>query len=237
MIVSFASSSGALLAQESTPELSDRQIAMHVNSLNYIHQAQQFVPRMAVVSPGLIRGSNPGPEGLNLLRQAGIKTIVDLRYLNKQADSVRDQTRAKGFEYVNIPMKHFDPIRKDQIDKFLKIVGDADKQPVYVHCEQGKDRTSAMVALYRMKTCGWTPTKAYREMLSYDFHPLFRPMLESVWSYSHKLGFNEPMPPFTDAVDDIERRYQVIMQEYSTRTPANKNGDVKRLLRSVINNI
>lgn len=223
--------------REGEAPLTDEQIAQHVDSLNYIQQAQKFVPRMAVVSPAVIRGSNPGTEGLELLKKAGVKTIVDLRYLSKQAEVVREQTRAMGFKYVNIPMKHFDPISHDQIDKFLRIVRDPDKQPVYVHCEQGKDRTSAMMAIYRMKECGWKPTQAYREMLSYDFHPLFRPMLVSVWSYSNKLGFNEPIPPFTDAVDDIERRYQVIMQEYNTRPPATKGGDVKRLLRSVINNI
>lgn len=223
--------------KQSNAALTDEQIAQHIDSLKFIQQAQKFVPRMAVVSPAVIRGSNPGTEGLRLLKQASVKTIVDLRYLNKQAETVKDQTRSMGFRYVNIPMKHFDPISQDQIDKFLKIVRDPLKQPVYVHCEQGKDRTSAMLALYRMKECGWTPTHAYREMLSYDFHPLFRPMLISVWSYSNKLGFNEPLPPFTDAVDDIERRYQVIMQEYNTRTPATKGADVKRLLRSVINNI
>lgn len=218
--------------------LSESEIAQHVDSLNYIQQAQQFVPRVAVVSPTVIRGSNPGPAGLELLKKAGVKTIVDLRYLNKQLDSVREQARGMGLRYINIPMKHFDPISKEQIDKFMRTVTDRERQPVYVHCEQGKDRTSAMIAMYRMKECGWTPTQAYREMLSYDFHPLFRPMLVSVWSYSNKLGFNEPLPPFKDAVDDIERRYQVIMQDYNTRTPSTNRGvDVKRLMRSVINNI
>lgn len=65
--------------KESETPLTDEQISQHVNSLNYIQQAQKFVPRMAVVSPAVIRGSNPGPEGLKLLKQAGVKTIVDLR--------------------------------------------------------------------------------------------------------------------------------------------------------------
>lgn len=39
--------------------------------------------------------------------------------------------------------------------------------PVYVHCDGGRHRTGAMIAVYRMAIEGWDIQRAYREMRQY----------------------------------------------------------------------
>ncbi len=36
--------------------------------------------------------------------------------------------------------------------------------PIYVHCEHGKDRTGLVIALYRMRADGWSQEQAAAEM-------------------------------------------------------------------------
>lgn len=207
----------------------------------YLRKAQTAIPQFSIVSPALIRGAAPGQAGLELLKQGGVKTVIDLRGEQKELNySEEKSAKSLGLQYVRLPMRHLDPIPQSYIKRFLRILEDPDNQPVYVHCEQGKDRTGAMVAIYRLRTSGWSPSQAYREMLSFDFHPLFRPLVQSVWSYSNQLGFNEPLPPMTDAVSDIKRRYQVIMNEQRNRTHepgANPADELVRRLQSVIKNL
>lgn len=64
-----------------------------------------------------------------------------------------------------------------QIKTFLDLAADPDAQPVFVHCQQGEDRTGAMVAIYRIARQGWTPEHAYAEALALglaDWSPFMR---------------------------------------------------------------
>ncbi|HEY9869687.1 MAG TPA: protein-tyrosine phosphatase family protein, partial [Candidatus Obscuribacterales bacterium] len=102
-------------------------------------------------------------------------------------------------------------IPKSVINKFLSIVKNPRMQPVYVHCQQGADRTGCMVAIYRIDRQGWGPTQAYREMLSFNFHPILRNLTASVYEFGAGKGRYEPMPPIEDAVNDLVRRAQWLM--------------------------
>ncbi len=230
-----------LLAVSAMPSFADNEEQGADVANYYLRRAHATIPQFSIVSPALLRGAAPGQAGLELLKQGGVKTIIDLRGEKQELNYSEEQSAKNlGLQYVRLPMRHLDPIPQSYIKRFTRIVEDPANHPVYVHCEQGKDRTGAMVALYRLKTSGWSPTQAYREMLSFDFHPLFRPLVQSVWSYSNQLGFNEPLPPMTDAVDDIKRRYRVIMNDQRNRTRepgANPADELVRRLQSVIKNL
>lgn len=98
------------------------------------------------------------------LQHMGVKTIVNLRGFHD------DEVLPKGasVSYVSIRFHTWHPEEKDMV-KFLKIVTDPAKQPVFVHCKRGIDRTGTMVALYRIAVQGWTKDEAVREMTQGGF--------------------------------------------------------------------
>ncbi len=57
-----------------------------------------------------------------------------------------------------------------QLDHAVTILSDPQRQPVYVHCDHGVDRTGMVLAAYRIQVDGWTFERAYEEMRSHGFH-------------------------------------------------------------------
>jgi protein tyrosine/serine phosphatase len=177
----------------------------------FFQHARARISRLSVVSPELVRGGRPDSGALYFLKRAGIKTIINLRDLKGKLDAEESEAKAMGLNYINIPMSHSERVANSAIHKFLSVVKNPRMQPVYVHCQQGADRTGCMVAIYRMDRQGWGPTKAYQEMLSFNFHPILRNLTASVYEFGARMGRYEPMPPIEDAVSDLMRRAQWLM--------------------------
>lgn len=122
----------------------------------------------AQVSPVLYRGAQPTAEGFAQLKKMGIKTVVNLRSFH----SDRDALDGTGLRYVSISCKAWHPEEED-ILLFLKIVQDPANQPVFVHCQQGSDRTGCAVASYRMVEQNWSRQDAIAELPRFGFHPVW----------------------------------------------------------------
>jgi protein tyrosine/serine phosphatase len=129
------------------------------------------------VSDALYRGEQPTAEGFKELEKLGIKTVVNLRSLH----SDRDELEGTNLAYEHIRMEAWDP-EQDEIEAFLTIVTDPDKQPVFVHCQHGADRTGTMVAVYRIVVEGWDVEKAVDEMHNgpFGFHEIFSGLPEFI---------------------------------------------------------
>jgi protein tyrosine/serine phosphatase len=130
----------------------------------------------AEVATGVYRGAQPDAEGLRALRAMGVRTIVDLRAKHDDAPAA-----ALGFDVVNIPMSSFPtiaPPTDDETRKFLDVVTDPARRPVFFHCAEGKDRTGTMCALYRIEVEGWTPERAVAEMHAFGYHDVLYAGLE-----------------------------------------------------------
>ena len=123
------------------------------------------LPNAYKVSDGLFRGAQPTAEGLDCLKALGVKTIVNLRAYH--CDS-KLSVREKGFEYVHIRFKTWRP-ELEHIERFLEVVADPARQPVFVHCQHGADRTGMMVAFYRMIAQEWSKEAAIEEMTKGPF--------------------------------------------------------------------
>lgn len=119
------------------------------------------------VSADLYRGEQPTAEGVRNLHALGIRTIVNLRSFN----SDRAEIGSTPVGYEHLTMKAWHPEDKE-IVRFLKIVSDPQKRPVFVHCQHGSDRTGTMCALYRIAIQGWTKDAAIAELThgGYGFH-------------------------------------------------------------------
>jgi protein tyrosine/serine phosphatase len=53
--------------------------------------------------------------------------------------------------------------------RLLAIVTDPARQPVFVHCRRGSDRTGTAVAVYRICVEGWSREAAIDEMVNGGF--------------------------------------------------------------------
>jgi tyrosine-protein phosphatase SIW14 len=128
------------------------------------------VPNAGKVSDELFRGGQPSNQGLAELKKLGITTIVNLRGNHGEIERERAQAQGLGLRYVNLPIKGWSPPSDKQVAQFLKIFQDGPGQKVFVHCYFGEDRTSVMVATYRIAQQRWTPGQAISEMDSFGFH-------------------------------------------------------------------
>ena len=125
------------------------------------------VPNLYRISAELYRGDQPSPQGMQNLKDLGIKTIINLRSFH----SDRDEIGATGLAYEHIYMKAWHPEEKEVV-RFLKIVTDPRRTPVLVHCQHGADRTGTVIAVYRISVQGWSKAEAIREMTQggFGFH-------------------------------------------------------------------
>jgi protein tyrosine/serine phosphatase len=151
--------------------------------------AVQTVPAVHVgnferVSANLMRGGAPSAQALKELKAAGVKTIVNLR--GGGAASKKEERAAKeiGLDYYNIPMGYSDP-NLTKVSSVLDIIRDPAKQPVYVHCLQGADRTGMIVGIHRVLSDGWQFDQAYTEMRGHHFKPFLIPMRKTVQAFAN----------------------------------------------------
>ncbi len=128
------------------------------------------------VSPVLYRGAQPTREGLDELRRLGVKTVVSLRAFHGEREAVA----AAGLGYERISFKVWHPEDED-LRRFLAIATDPSRQPVFVHCLRGADRTGTAVAAYRICVEGWGREDAIAEMVNGGFE--YDPRLENLVTY------------------------------------------------------
>lgn len=133
------------------------------------------LPNFHKVSEDLYRGAQPTAIGIKQLKEMGIKTIINLRAFHSDKDEIGNVEIR--YEYISVKTWH--PEEEDVV-KFLKIVTDETKTPVFVHCQHGSDRTGLMCAIYRVAVCGWSKEAATDEMIygGYGFHPVWKNLID-----------------------------------------------------------
>jgi protein tyrosine/serine phosphatase len=129
------------------------------------------IPNFYQVDETLYRGGQPNEEGLEELKSRGIKTVINLRESVEKISQEEKIATNHGMNFYNIALSVYERPTDEQVLTFLEIVLDKDKQPVFVHCDAGRDRTGAMIALYRVVIEGWGPKQAYEEAKNFGFWP------------------------------------------------------------------
>lgn len=131
--------------------------------------------RFAEVTPRLYRGGQPDPDDLEQLYALGVRTIIDLRRekggLRRAEQAYAEQL---GIRFVDFPFYGVFGADAEFLDSILVEMAGGGMQDgaVYVHCKNGRDRTSLVVALYRVAYEGWDQDVAWQEeVLEYDHDP------------------------------------------------------------------
>lgn len=122
------------------------------------------VENLHKVSEELYRGAQPSSEGMQQLKELGIKTIVNLRSFHSDRGEIGDT----GLSYEHIYMKPWHAEDKEVV-RFLNIVTDPNRTPAFVHCQRGADRTGTMCAIYRIAVQDWRKDEAIEEMTKGGF--------------------------------------------------------------------
>lgn len=126
-------------------------------------------PQFDMVHPTLYRGGQPSTEDLRALRELGVTKIVDLRRERLELRwAERAMARELGMEFVELPF--FGPFGADPefLTRVVSELTDERGGAVYVHCDDGRERTSLAVALHRVEVEHWDPDHAWqREAVDY----------------------------------------------------------------------
>lgn len=140
---------------------------------------------VARITPELYRGAQPTEAGYLQLKDMGVKTVISFRRFN---DS-RAEVEAAGLEFVRIPIYASigsSPPTDEQLQLFFDTVLDPVKQPVFMHCKHGKDRTGMMAGLFRIERQCWTNQEAIDEMQAFGYHDVFRDLIGFVRDYEER---------------------------------------------------
>jgi PelA/Pel-15E family pectate lyase len=145
------------------------------------------------VAPGLYRGSAPEAQGVLTLKKLGIRTVVNLRHFH--GSSEERALRSHGIGYERIVLESSDAPSDADVRRFLEIVTDPGRRPVYFHCWRGKDRTGAMCAAYRMAIEGWSLEDARNEMHAFGFYKGWRDLARFVDGFAARASSFRPAAP------------------------------------------
>ena len=131
------------------------------------------------VTPALFRGGQPTSDGYRELKQMGVEFVVSFRHEKGENSLERRAVEALGMRFVSLPWHAWDTPADDEVGRFFVLLAANPQSKIFVHCQQGRDRTGVMVALYRVAVDHWCPESAVAEMKAYHYHHFFFPQLET----------------------------------------------------------
>jgi protein tyrosine/serine phosphatase len=130
--------------------------------------------RFAQVDDRLYRGGQPSRAQVKLLHQLGVRTIVSLKGEDAAGRAEEAAASALGMKFVRVAFSAFSQPEGDFVRGVVDAVKNAPPGAVYVHCAAGRDRTSLIVALYRVWVNKWKPDDAWkREAVEYGHGGFF----------------------------------------------------------------
>jgi uncharacterized protein (TIGR01244 family) len=104
-------------------------------------------------------------EAYEALRQAGYKSVVNVRLATEPGVNIEEAKKAAesaGLIYIHLPFSNAAPDAA-VLDEFLKAVAKPENLPMMLHCGSGT-RVSMFWAVKRVMIDGWTTEKAMGEL-------------------------------------------------------------------------
>ena len=127
--------------------------AVKFDSLTF--SAGSNIARFSQVDETLYRGARPEPNQMTELKELGIDTIIDFttERFKQPGYSEAEQAELLGIKHCRIPLVSCENPSDEDINKFFEIIQNAKKnrQKVFIHCLEGRDRTGLFTELYKIK--------------------------------------------------------------------------------------
>ena len=129
------------------------------------------LPNFHKINDMVYRGAQPKSGGLELLKQLGVKTVVNLRDDDARAKQEELGAHVAGLQYFNFPFERWGRPQDKDMEQVLSVINNPANQPVFVYCQHGADRTGVVIAVYRITHDGWTSQQAKAEAKRYGLKP------------------------------------------------------------------
>jgi len=108
--------------------------------------ARELLPNLREPLPGVISGGQPSPEQLSAARNAGYKTVLNLRLPDEKGIGNEPEIVAGlGMEYVSLPINGSAGLTRENAEAFAKAL-ETTEYPLVIHCGSG-NRIGALFAL------------------------------------------------------------------------------------------
>jgi protein tyrosine/serine phosphatase len=129
------------------------------------------VPNLHRLTDQLYRSEQPSALGFKNLEKLGIRTVINLRYFNDDADEA-DGTDLQLRQVKILTWRAGD----DHVVEVMRMLRQAENGPFLIHCQHGADRTGLMSAMYRMLEQNWSAQEALAELVDggYGFHSMWK---------------------------------------------------------------
>ena len=172
--------------------------------------------RFGQVDANVYRGSKPHTEAdFRFLRSKHIRYILDVRFLPLLAAPEARNARQNGIGFLTSPMNG-SPVAPSErhVNRILLILRNNRYQPIYFHCDLGRDRTSLIAALYDINFLGYSKEVAWQQMKQFGFKDTWT--LRGLKSYFEEHA--KPSPELLRAAR-TENRSEIRRQGYSREAP------------------
>jgi protein tyrosine/serine phosphatase len=135
------------------------------------------VPNLHRITPTLYRSEQPSALGMKNLEKLGIRTVINLRAFNDDADEARGTSLRT--ERTKILTWRVDD---NHVIEVMRMLRKSENGPFLIHCQHGADRTGLMSAMYRVLEQGWLPEDALTELTEggYGYHSMWRNIIRYV---------------------------------------------------------
>lgn len=92
-------------------------------------------------------------------------------------DAEKEAVERLGIERLHLPLDPMTSRGADDAEEYARAIAaiveaNRESRAAMIHCEAGVQRTGVAVAFYRILIQGWSPERAYREMLEYKWDPI-----------------------------------------------------------------
>jgi uncharacterized protein (TIGR01244 family) len=120
------------------------------------------IPNALIPKTDILTGGQPTPQQLEQAKQAGYRTIVNLRPPTEMSEwNEEDKARQLGFNYVSIPVAGSSGLTMQNAEKLHAVLENPANYPLIVHCASG-NRVGALFALHAAHYEGKTIEEAIR---------------------------------------------------------------------------
>jgi protein tyrosine/serine phosphatase len=181
--------------------------------------SDQDIQNFHEVDAVLFRGARPRYDADVYLKLAelGVRTIVNLegrgeaRKEHAAVERANQRLREKNrpaLVFISFPIRSFFrtvlfSLPDKRVQSLFAQIQSAPK-PIFIHCKHGKDRTGAMVALYRLKRLEQRSVQAaLREARYYKFSKWNFGLKRTVNRYKKSAKLNELPPPSPDPAHQV----------------------------------